>query len=79
MNYPEINKMNLRDTREALKLGRNMRDSVKAEFLAELDSRLAALDEHHRALLAARVQVKSLMQDSGYSRAEAIELVKGGF
>lgn len=39
----EINSLNLSDARGALAMGRRTRHSVKAEFIAELDVRIAAI------------------------------------
>lgn len=50
--YPEINAMSLRECIQALAMGYRTRDNVKPEFLADLDSRLAAIEERKRRLEA---------------------------
>lgn len=45
-----ISKMSAAECRAALRMGYNTRDNVKPEFLADLDARLAAIEERLRQL-----------------------------
>lgn len=51
--YPEINAINsVKECNLALRMGYNTIDGVKPEFKAELQSRLAAIEDRRRRLLA---------------------------
>lgn len=67
-NLAGINAMNLTYAKAALNLGRLNRPNVKAEFLPELDARLAAIADRVRRLEATERSI----------RRETLALRKGG-
>lgn len=58
--YPEINAItSVRDCRLALRMGYNNLDSLKPEFQADLKSRLEAIEDRMRRLIATENRIRA--------------------